>query len=236
MTPRDQHHARRRQGTPEEGDRQKGKATGKGRAGEQPASLPPLVYPCAPLAVASSHCDAWRQLSLGAPRGSLALRDRVYGRGELAGPSHWKWWQSADASPGCAGVVPAVRSHSAGPPATADRGGPAHHRGSPHRPGSPTARKAVAHLACAPIAADALGHRTCEPHAGLGTVCAGVELPFWLVDRIHWRWGVLLLRRSDALRVCCAPWRLRLPGGGAAVQAALARLEIAVTALTTATP
>src|SRR5215470_13536741 len=110
------------------------------------------VHPCAPLAIAASHCDAWRQLGMGSPRGSLALRGRVYGRGELAGPSHWKWWQSADASPECAEVVPTVLSHSAGPSATADRGDPAHHRGTPPRPGAPTARKAVAHLACAPIA------------------------------------------------------------------------------------
>jgi len=62
----------------------------------------------------------------------------------------------------------------------------------------------------------------------------GVEIPFWLIDRIHWHWVVPLLRRYDALRVCCAPWLLRLPGVGAAVQAALARLERAVSALTTA--
>src|SRR5262249_24578034 len=129
-------------------------------------------------------CDAWRQLGMGSPRGSLALRGRVYGRGELAGPSHWKWWHSADASPECAEVVPTVLSHSAGPSATADRGDPAHHRGTPPRPGAPTARKAVAHLACAPIAADALGHRTCEPHAGRGAVCAGRRDPL-LAHRSH---------------------------------------------------
>jgi hypothetical protein len=61
----------------------------------------------------------------------------------------------------------------------------------------------------------------------------GVELPFWLAERIHWRRVVLLLWRSDALRVCCAPSLLRLPDVGAAVQVALVRLERTVSALTT---
>jgi hypothetical protein len=68
--------------------------------------------------------------------------------------------------------------------ATAGRGGPAHPRGSPRRPGQPTARNAVAHLACAPIAADAPSYRTCQPHAGLGAVCAGRRAPV-LARRAH---------------------------------------------------
>ena len=54
---------------PAEGDRRKRQATGKGRAGEQPASL---VHPCVPLAVAPPD-DAWRQLGMGSPRGSFSM-------------------------------------------------------------------------------------------------------------------------------------------------------------------
>jgi excisionase family DNA binding protein len=73
-----------------------------------------------------------------------------------------------------------------------------------------------------------------SPTQGWTPYALGVELPFWLAERNQWRRVLPLLRRYDTLRSCCAPWLLRLPDVGAAVLAELARLEVAVTALTTA--
>jgi hypothetical protein len=117
--------------------------------------------------------------------------------------------------------------------ANAGRGDPAHHRGAPHHPDSPAAKKAVAHLACAPSLRLPWAIGRVRLTQGEALYALGVELPFWLAECIHWRRGVLLLWRSDALRVCCAPWRLRLPDVGAAVHVALARLERTVSVLTT---
>ena len=61
----------------------------------------------------------------------------------------------------------------------------------------------------------------------------GVEVPVWLAERTHWRRVLPLLRHYDARRACCASWLLRLPDVGTAVLAALARLEVTVSALTT---
>jgi hypothetical protein len=81
-----------------------GRERPRGRSVLANSRPPPLVHPYASLAVASAPCNACRQRGIGPPRGSLTLRDRGYGRGALARPCHGKWWQPADASPGCAGV------------------------------------------------------------------------------------------------------------------------------------
>jgi hypothetical protein len=214
----------------------RGQAAGKGH-GEGPcwrtAGLPASPGAPLPLAVASSHCDACRQLGMGSPRGSLAFRDWVDGPGDLARPFYGKWWQPAGASPGCAGVVPAVLSHSAGPRQLRAVGARliivGHHIAQARpQPGKLWRAWRAPQSLRMPLAIGRVSLTQCQAPYALG-----VALPFWLAERIHWRWVVLLLRRSDALRVCCAPWHLRLPVIGAAVQAALARLERTVSALTT---
>jgi len=75
-----------------------------------------------------------------------------------------------------------------------------------------------------------------RPTQGGALYALGGALPCWLAEHTHRRRAVPLPWRSDARCACCAPWRLLLPGVGAAVLAALARLEMAVTARTTATP
>lgn len=69
-----------------------------------------------------------------------------------------------------------------------------------------------------------------SPHA------LGVELPFWLAERTHWRQVMPLLRRYEQLRLWCAPRLLRIAGVSDEVLAELSRLEVALQAMAEAMP
>jgi excisionase family DNA binding protein len=64
----------------------------------------------------------------------------------------------------------------------------------------------------------------------------GVELPFWLAERTHWRQVMPLLRRYEQIRSWCAPRLLRIAGVGEAVLAELRRLETALQAMAETMP
>jgi len=72
--------------------------------------------------------------------------------------------------------------------------------------------------------------RSWSPHA------LGVELPFWLAERVHWRQVMPLLRRYEQLRLWCAPRLLRIAGVSDAVRAELNRLEAVLQAMAEITP
>jgi excisionase family DNA binding protein len=75
-----------------------------------------------------------------------------------------------------------------------------------------------------------------SPTKGWSPHALGVELPFWLAERTHWRQVVPLLRRYEQLRSWCAPRLLRIAGVSDAVLAELSRLEVALQAMAETMP
>ena len=75
-----------------------------------------------------------------------------------------------------------------------------------------------------------------SPTRGWSPHALGVELPFWLAERTHWRQIMPLLRRYEQLRLWCAPRLLRITGVSDAVLAELSSLEVALQAMAETIP
>jgi excisionase family DNA binding protein len=70
-----------------------------------------------------------------------------------------------------------------------------------------------------------------HPTRGWAPIAVGLEYPFWLEGRPHWRPVLPLLRRYEQLRLWCAPALLRVPGVSAVVLGELTVLEAALAAV-----
>jgi hypothetical protein len=75
-----------------------------------------------------------------------------------------------------------------------------------------------------------------SPTRGWSPRALGVELPFWLAERTHWRQVMPLLRRYEQLRSWCAPQLLRIAGVSDAVLEELSHLEAILQAMAETTP
>lgn len=75
-----------------------------------------------------------------------------------------------------------------------------------------------------------------SPTRGWSPYALGVELPFWLAERAHWRKMMPLLRQYEQLRSWCAPRLLRIPGVSEVVLAELCRVEAALRVMAETAP
>ena len=75
-----------------------------------------------------------------------------------------------------------------------------------------------------------------SPTRGWSPYALGVELPFWLAERTHWRKVMPLLRQYEQIRSWCAPQLLRIPGVSEAVLTELCRVEAALRVMAETAP